>query len=71
MASPLTVYAFLKRHRNEGFCDECIEKYTGLDLAFIDTIGSTLALFPSEFTRIEEVCPQGCGNREKPVTRAI
>jgi hypothetical protein len=71
MASPLTVYAFLKRNRNEGFCDDCIEKNTGVDRHQVGTIGLTLALFPSEFDRTEGVCPQGCEDREKEVTKAL
>ncbi len=71
MDSPLTVYAFLKRHRNESYCDDCIAKITGVDHHLVDAIGSTLALFPAEFIRSEEVCPQGCGSGEKPLTRAI
>jgi hypothetical protein len=71
MGNSLTVCAFLKRHRNEGFCDDCIEKHTGVDSRQVDTIGSTLALFPAEFDRTEQVCPQGCGGREKPVTTAL
>jgi hypothetical protein len=70
MGSPLTVYAFLKRHRTEGFCDDCIEKNTGVDRHEVSMIGSTLALFPAEFSRTDEVCPQGCGDGEKPVTAA-
>jgi hypothetical protein len=70
MGSALTVYAFLKRHRNEGFSDDCIEKNTGVDRREASTIGSTLALFPAEFSRTEDVCPQGCGDTEKPVTAA-
>jgi hypothetical protein len=70
MGSPLTVYAFLKRHRNEGFCDDCIEKNTGVDWREVSLIASTLALFPADFSRTDDVCPQGCGAAEKPVTAA-
>lgn len=71
MESSLTVYAFLKRHRNEGFCDDCIATNTGVNRREVDTIASTLSLFPAEFSRTDGVCPQGCTNREQPVTMAL
>ncbi len=71
MTSPLSIYAFLRRHRNEGFCDDCIAKATDTDPQHVDIVTGTLALFPAEFTRTEEACPQGCGGAEKPVTTAL
>jgi hypothetical protein len=71
MGNPLTVYAFLKRNRNQGFCDDCIEKATGVDRHQVNTIGSTLALFPAEFSRTGEICLQGCAGGEKLVTTAV
>jgi hypothetical protein len=71
MGDPLTVYVFLRRHRNQGFCDECIQRSTGVHQHQVDTITSTLALFPAEFTRVEGVCSEQCSQREQTVTAAI
>ena len=71
MESPLTVYAFLKRQRNEGFCDNCIATHTGINGRDVEMIASALSLFPVEFTRTDGICPQNCTDREQPITMAI
>jgi len=71
MGNPLTIYALLRRHRNQGFCDDCIGKNTGIDRREVAAIASTLSLFPGEFTRSEAVCSQGCNSEEQFVTTAL
>lgn len=66
--NPEKVYAFLKTQKPRGYCDDCIEKRTGVDRHEVNTIASTLALFPREFTRSTQTCPQGCSSRVKLVT---
>ena len=68
---PQQVYTFLKRNAKVDYCDDCLGKNTSVDRHHINTIASTLALFPKEFSRRESVCPQGCSSREKLVTRAL
>jgi hypothetical protein len=70
LTNPEKVYQFLKAHRREGFCDDCIEKEIGVDRHGVNTIASTLALFPLEFGRTKEVCPHGCASHEKWVNSA-
>ena len=70
LTNPRKVYDFLKERKHSGFCDECVQKGTDVDRHQINTIASTLALFPQEFSRIKQVCPQGCSNQEKLVTTA-
>ena len=70
MTKPQKVYQFLKDHHNHGFCDDCIEKKTGVDRHQVNTIASTLALLPHAFGRAKGVCPQGCTSREKLITMA-
>ena len=71
VGEPLTVYAFLKRNRGEGFCDRCVQNATGVERRQVNIIAATLSLFPAEFLREEKVCPQGCGNVETEVTMAV
>jgi len=71
MGDALTVYAFLRRHSTEGFCDDCIEQYTGVARRHVGLITSTLALFPAEFVRSEGLCGQGCSRDQKDVISAI
>lgn len=70
MTNPERVYGFLKSQRPHGFCDDCVAKWTGVERHEVNTIGSTLALFPNEFTRLLQPCPQGCTTRVKRVTNA-
>lgn len=71
MTNPEKVYDFLKKNIRKGFCDDCLGKRTGVDRHEVNTIGSTLALFPKEFKRLSASCPQQCSPRDKLVTEAI
>ncbi len=71
MTNPEKVYDFLKKNIRKGFCDDCLEKRVGVNRHEVNTIASTLALFPKEFTRVPTTCPQQCSNRDKLVTEAI
>lgn len=51
MNNPERVYEFLKKNAGQRFCDDCIEKHTGVDRHEVNVIASTLALFPHEFDR--------------------
>ena len=68
---PQQVYDFLKRDAKNDYCDDCVEKNTRVNRHTVNTIASTLALFPKEFSRREATCPQGCSSRVKLVTRAL
>ena len=68
MNNPERVFQFLMDHRTDGYCDDCIEKETGVDRHEVNTIANTLGLFGDVFTRSKAVCPQHCGDREKWVT---
>ena len=71
MTNPQQVYGFLKKNLHEGFCDDCVERQTGVNRHEVNTITSTLALFPKEFKRVQAQCPQSCSNRDKLITTAI
>ena len=71
MTNPEKVYDFLKKNIRKGFCDDCLGKRTGVDRHEVNTIASTLALFPKEFKRVSTVCPEQCSDRNKLVTEAI
>jgi len=71
MTNPEKVYDFLKKNIRNGFCDDCLEKRVGVNRHEVNTIASTLALFPKEFTRVSATCPQQCSRRDKLVTQAI
>ena len=71
MTNPEHVHHFLKGHLRQGFCDDCVAKHTKVDRHEVNTIASTLALFPREFSRSQGQCPQGCSAREKLITSAI
>ena len=71
MSSAERVYAFLKSHKIQGFCDDCLENETGVDRDKISIIAETLALYSNEFTRTVGVCPQQCSNRDKHITFAL
>lgn len=70
MTNPERVHQFLKAHLRKAFCDDCVEKYTAIDRHEVNTITSTLELFPNEFTRAREACSQGCSRRAKLVIKA-
>ena len=71
MTNPKKIYSFLKSNRLKGYCDDCLQKKTGVDRHEINTIASTLAFFPSEFSRSPSSCPQQCSARDKIVTTAL
>ena len=71
MDNPQKVYNFLKGNPNQLFCDDCIQKRTGVDRHEVNTIARTLGLFPEEFRRISTACSQNCSTRDKEVTEAI
>lgn len=70
---PQQVYEFLKRHAKTDYCDDCLGRETDVDRHHVNTIASTLALFPKEFSRRLAICPHtSCqsSRRDKLVTRA-
>lgn len=71
MTNAQKIYSFLKDNRPNGFCDDCLQRKTGVDRHEINTIASTLAFFPQEFKRASFTCPQQCSARNKLVTRAV
>ena len=71
MTNPEKVHDFLKKNLRKGFCDDCLEKKTAVNRHEVNTIASTLALFPKEFTRASTSCPEKCSDRDKLVTTAI
>jgi hypothetical protein len=71
MTNPEKVHSFLKSNLRQGFCDDCMEKKTGVSRHEVNTIASTLALFPKEFSRASTPCPQKCAHRDKLVTTAL
>ena len=71
MTNPQKVHGFLKQNLRTGFCDDCIEGQIGVNRHEVNTIASTLALFPKEFRRLQARCSQSCTSRDKLVTEAI
>jgi hypothetical protein len=71
MTSAEQVYRFLKNHRGDGFCDDCLENLTGIDRHDVQTITETLSLYRHEFSRKRAVCPQHCSNLDKQITSSI
>jgi hypothetical protein len=71
MNNPNKVYDFLKKKPNRWFCDDCVEKSTGVDRHEVNTVGWTLALFPREFRGASAACSQNCGKRDKVSTQSI
>ena len=67
---PQQIYDFLKRNAKVEYCDDCLEKNTGINRHTVNTIASTLGLFKKEFRRRETTCPQRCSDRDKLVTQA-
>jgi len=71
---PRQVFDFLRKNRSVDFCDDCLGAQTDADRHHINTIASTLALFPKEFARRLAICPQPtCQStgRQKLVTRSV
>jgi hypothetical protein len=71
MNNPQKIYDFLKSNSRQLFCDDCIQKKTGVDRHEINTIARTLALFPKDFRRMSTACSQRCSNRDKESTEAL
>lgn len=71
MDNPKRVESFLRKNEKITYCDDCLEKHTGVDRHEVNTIARTLALFPKHFTRTPGVCSQGCSTRNKELTAAI
>jgi hypothetical protein len=71
MTNAQKVYDFLKAHKSQGFCDDCVQQNTNVDRHQVNTIASTLNLFPQEFSRVKQVCPQSCVIHEKFTTTAM
>ena len=71
MNNPEKVHSFLKSNRQQGFCDDCVEEKTKVDRHEVNTIATTLALFPKDFKREQGPCPQQCSHRDKLVTTAL
>jgi len=69
MNNPKKVYDFLKTNPDRRFCDDCVEKGSGVDRHEVNTIAWRLALFPREFSRKSVVCSQR--NRKKAATLAV
>ena len=67
--NPRTLHAYLNAHPNKFFCDGCLVLNTGLPRPQVNVIARTLALFPSEFRRMETVCSQ-C-RKDQECTQAI
>jgi hypothetical protein len=70
MNNPQKVHSFLKKNLRRGFCDDCVEKKTFVDRHEVNTIASTLALFPQEFSVLTS-CREKCSHRDKLVTTAL
>lgn len=67
------VFDFLKKNRQVEYCDDCLGAATSVTRYTVNAIGSTLALFPKEFSRKLGICPQPtCQSRQrdKLLTRA-
>jgi hypothetical protein len=66
---PEKIYFFLKGRKGKSFCDDCVAKETAVDRHDVNTITSTLALFPAEFRRLKTSCDH-CALKEKLSTQA-
>ena len=71
MNNPKKVHTFLKTNPNKWFCDDCVEKATGVNRHEVNTIAWSLALFPKEFKRALTTCGQNCTDRDKMATQSI
>jgi hypothetical protein len=70
-ANPEKVHSFINSNLRQGFCDDCVERKTGVNRHEVNTIASTLAPFPKEFSRVSIPCPQKCAHRDKLVTMSL
>lgn len=71
MTNPQKVYDFLKHNPRQMFCDDCLGEKAGVDRHEVNTVASTLALFPVEFRRASTTCVQKCSTRDKMATEAL
>ena len=71
MTNPQMVYDFLKKNPRQMFCDDCVGRNTGVDRLEVNTIASTLALFPEEFNRFSTTCVKRCSTGYKMATEAL
>ncbi len=71
MSNPQKVYDFLKNNPGKLYCDDCLQNNTGVDRHQVNTIATTLALFPQHFKRLSTACVQGCRNHGKMATEAL
>jgi hypothetical protein len=71
MTNPQKIHSFLKANPHKMFCDDCLGKKTGVDRNEVNTVASTLALFPKEFRRISTACIQKCRSRDKMATEVL
>lgn len=71
MTNPEKVYTFLKSNPHQMLCDDCLGKKAGVDRHEVNTVASTLALFPVEFRRVSNACVEKCSARDKMVTEAV
>jgi hypothetical protein len=53
---PRKVYNFLKENANTPYCDDCLEKKTGIGRNHLNTITLTLSILTREFSRRQGVC---------------
>ncbi len=68
---PRKVYNFLKENANTPYCDDCLEKKTGIKCNHLNTITLTLSLLTKEFGRRQGVCPHCDSARDKLLTTAM
>ena len=68
---PRKVYNFLKENANTPYCDDCLEKKTGIRRNHLNTITLTLSLLTKEFSRRQGVCPHCDSAGDKLLTMAI
>ncbi len=48
---PNKVHTFLKQNPKTAYCDDCLGKITNVNRHHLNTITSTISLFPKEFRR--------------------
>ncbi len=71
MKNPEKVHDFLKKNPHKWFCDDWVEKSTGVDRPEVTPIAATLALFPDEFSGASAACVNKCSDRDKRSTQAL
>lgn len=71
MSSRQKVCDFFKTNPTRFYCDDCLEKGSGVDRHEINSIARTLALFPTEFFRQTTQCVNKCSYHDKECTKAL